>query len=269
MIYRLELKKNRKSLIIWTLILSILFVLFFSVYPMMTEEGMKDIMATKIHTLPPSVLKMFGIESQANLTDISQYLAYVSNYILIAMAVYGVGLGQKSLVREEVQGTIEYLYSKPISRTRIYFGKFFSGITNILVIYIIIQIVLFGMYFYLDKKIIGKDYIINMIEIISAIPFVSIFFFCFGTMISSFMNRDTGENPIGLGIVFFTFFLGLFTQLMEKFGDFIYISPIEVFKGGRILSGKTNLTEIGIYSGVMLLFVIVGWIRYRRKNFLV
>ena len=52
----------------------------------------------------------------------------------MASAVYGAILGVNSLIREESQGTIEFLYSKPINRLKIVTSKLCAIVVYILII---------------------------------------------------------------------------------------------------------------------------------------
>ena len=82
-------------------------------------------------------MKAFNIDSSMDFTDIFNYLGYAIQYIAMASAVYGAILGVNSLIREESQGTIEFLYSKPINRLKIVTSKL-CAIVAIFYVYILI-----------------------------------------------------------------------------------------------------------------------------------
>ena len=114
-IFNFEFKRLLKSCIIWSLVCGALITLFMSLFPTMEDMGMKQIVNDKMGGMPVEILKAFNIDSSMDFTDIFNYLGYAIQYIAMASAVYGAILGVNSLIREESQGTIEFLYSKPIS----------------------------------------------------------------------------------------------------------------------------------------------------------
>ena len=124
-IFRFEFKRNLKSCLIWSAICSALMILFMSIFPSMKSSGMQDIIFSKIDALPSGILEAFNI-SMVNFSNLNDYLGYAIQYIFMAGAVYAALLGVSSLIKEETDGTIEFLYSKPVSRSSILFSKLFA-----------------------------------------------------------------------------------------------------------------------------------------------
>ena len=116
-IFNFEFKRLLKSCIIWSLVCGALITLFMSLFPTMEDMGMKQIVNDKMGGMPVEILK--------------------AQYIAMASAVYGAILGVNSLIREESQGTIEFLYSKPINRLKIVTSKL-CAIVAIFYVYILI-----------------------------------------------------------------------------------------------------------------------------------
>ena len=136
-IFKFEFKRLLKSCIIWSLVCVALITLFMSLFPTMEDMGMQQIVNNKMGSMPVEILKAFNIDSSMDFTDIFNYLGYAIQYIAMASAVYGAILGVNSLIREESQGTIEFLYSKPINRLKIVTSKL-CAIVAIFYVYILI-----------------------------------------------------------------------------------------------------------------------------------
>ena len=134
-IFKFEFKRLLKSCIIWSLVCGALITLFMSLFPTMEDMGMKQIVNDKMGGMPVEILKAINIDSSMDFTDIFNYLGYAIQYIAMASAVYGAILGVNSLIREESQGTIEFLYSKPINRLKIVTSKLWA-IVAIFYVYI-------------------------------------------------------------------------------------------------------------------------------------
>lgn len=91
--------------------------------PSMQSSGMQDLVNTKMNALPQDMMKILHMDSMADLTNIDAYFAYVFQYIFIAACVYAALIGAQALIKEETDGTIEFLYAQPITRSSLVFGK--------------------------------------------------------------------------------------------------------------------------------------------------
>ncbi|MGL5694674.1 MAG: ABC transporter permease subunit, partial [Peptostreptococcaceae bacterium] len=122
-IFKFEFKRLLKSCIIWSLICGSLVVLFMALFPSMKDMGMQSLVNDKMDALPKEILKAFNIDESMDFSNIYNYLGYCIQYIAMASGIYGAILGVNCLIKEESQGTIEFLYSKPVTRTRIITSK--------------------------------------------------------------------------------------------------------------------------------------------------
>ncbi len=79
------------------------------------------------------MLEAFGLTQIPDFTQIDQYFGYVFQFILLVGAFFAALLGSRTYIREESEGTIEFLYSQPITRNNIYFGKLFAALLSLLI----------------------------------------------------------------------------------------------------------------------------------------
>ncbi len=136
-IFKMEWQTNRKGLILWSSIVVLILVLFLSVYPTMQTSVMKDMLDTKLGGLPENMLKIFHLNDGPSLLEPVGYFGYIFQYIFIAASIYAAMLGSKSLVKEESNGTIEFLYAQPVSRTHIGIEKFIVAKSMLAVFWLI------------------------------------------------------------------------------------------------------------------------------------
>ena len=137
-VFKFEFRRLLKSAIIWSVVCVGLVIMFMALFPSMKDSGMQDIVATKLDALPPALLEAFNLEEALDFSNISDYLAYAIQYISMAAGIYGIILGISALVKEESEGTIEFLYSKPITRSKIVTSKLLS---SAIIFYLFIAIV--------------------------------------------------------------------------------------------------------------------------------
>ena len=125
-IFKFEFKRNLKSLIYWSIGASAIILVFMGLFPSMKDMGMQELVGSKLDALPPAVLEIFNFSSVTDFSKINDYMGYTFQYIAMAFGIYGVTLGVNSIIQEESEGTIEFLYSKPVSRSKILWSKILS-----------------------------------------------------------------------------------------------------------------------------------------------
>ncbi|MGX4599727.1 ABC transporter permease subunit [Faecalimicrobium sp. JNUCC 81] len=265
-IFKFEFKRLLKSCIIWSIVCSGLIILFMSIFPSMESSGMKELVIDKMSALPIDLLKALNIEA-TDFTNIFDYLSYAIQYIAMASAIYGAILGVNALIREESEGTIEFLYSKPIKRSKIITYKLCS-IVAIYFIYIIITCVLTIGISYIVKphNIKGIDLIINIKLLFSAILLLGYIFMAVGLLISSLIKSDKSSISIAISIFFITYFLGMVGRLKDSFEWFKYLSPFDYYVPSDIL--KNGFDTIFVIIGIFIIMVSIAlsYIVYSKKD---
>jgi ABC-2 type transport system permease protein len=266
-IFKFEFKRLLKSAIIWSVICGALIVLFMSLFPSMKNMGMQELVGSKMDALPSELLKAFNIETTMDFTNIFDYLSYAIQYIAMASAVYGAILGVNALIREESEGTIEFLYSKPIKRSKIVTTKLCS-IASIFLVYIVI-VGSFAMATCLIVKpdnVEVMDLIIKVKSIFIGIALLGYVFMAIGLLISSIIKSDKASIPVAIGIFFVTYFLGMIGKLKESFDWMKYLSPFDYYAPGEILKNGFDVTLVVVGIGIIVITTIGSYVIYNKKD---
>ncbi len=116
--FKVEIKNAFKPFLIWTVILASILSFFMSMFPSMSTSEMAELLQVKMDALPEGMIEAFGID-MVDFTNLLGFFSYSFQYILIALCVYSGVLAGNSLIKEESEGTIEFLYAQPISRNKI------------------------------------------------------------------------------------------------------------------------------------------------------
>jgi len=266
-IFRFEFKRLLKSCIIWSLVCGGLIVLFMALFPSMENSGMKDIVNAKFDALPSDLLKAFNIDAGLDFTDIFYYLGYSIQYIAMASAVYGSILGVNALIREESEGTIEFLYSKPITRTKIVTAKLCSVAAIYYVYIIILSIFTMGVcYVVKPEDVEVMELIINIKSVFIGISLLGFIFMSLGMLISALIKSDKGAIPISIGIFFVSYFLGIIGKLKESFNWFKYFSPFDYYAPGEILKDGFDVKFIVIGLCIISASIAGSYFVYKKKD---
>ncbi|RYM05194.1 ABC transporter permease [Sporolactobacillus sp. THM7-7] len=262
-LFRLECKTHIKSLMIWIVVVAVLTLGLMSMFP-----SMKDSMSTfDMSTMPKDMLKAFNLSDMAALATVGGYFGYVFQYIMIASAIFAAMLGLNSLAREESEGTIEYLYAQPISRSSIAASKMLANILLYTLYWLVTAAVSFLVCLLFKDSGTSASELFKDFSLFALAGWVmGLTFFSIGFLLSSMLSSSKSAMSLSLGLVFLTFILGIVGKLQDDFQFLIYFSPIEAATPSRVfqdgIEGKYMLTDIIV---LIICCLATFWI-YRRKD---
>jgi len=261
--YWRELSINRQALLIWSIILAGMGVLVMAFFPSIAQqaENLQQLMAS----MPKGLLAAFGMD-KISVTDILGYYA-TKQYTTFTLAgsIYAIILASSMLSKEENDKTIEFLLSKPVSRSEILTAKLGSIITLIIVFNLLITIVM-----YISLQVVKTaDFSIKTFLLLSlAALLLHLTFASLGFLASVIIRRSQNVLPFSLGLVLVSYFLGIAAVLSEKLDFLKYFSPFKYVDAVDILIQQRIEPE---YLMIMLIInvmaVAIAYVLYQRKNF--
>ena len=266
-VFKFEVKRNLKSCLLWSIICSVLILLFLSVFPSMKDSGMQDLVGTKLDALPTGMLKAFGLESMIDFTNILEYLAYCFQYIAMAACIYALILGVNSLLEEEASGTIEFLYAKNISRKEIVRDKVLSRSFLLLLFLLILGIftIIFSIIFKTQSQDLGPM-IIGIIKMIVGVGVVSFIFLSLGIFLSTILKSSVNFTAISIGVFFTTYMIGIASKLREGLEFLQYLSPFDYAMTMDIVKKGFEPRYIVMGFMIIILSFILSFIIYEKKD---
>ena len=261
--FKREFKINFKSLIIWSVILVAIYFLIYAIYPSLINEETKETLKVMMATMPQEMLSAFNMDIVGIETAFGWFRTEGYVFLILLGGIYSAILGSTILLKEESEKTIEFLYSKPVSRKQIVTSKILCGILNIFIFTIIITI---GNWIGLFKT---EDFEIKQFLMISLIPILLYYMLFFITMfISTFLRKTKKAMSLGIGIVFLAYFMQIIGGMGEKIEWLKNISLFE-FASSRyiVLNNHINMTYLCIGLIIILACVIGTYYRYEYKEF--
>lgn len=266
-IFKFEFKKNIKSLIFWIIGASFIVILYMSLFPSMKDMGIQELMGAKMDSLPKAVLDAFNFSSATDFSNINDYLAYSMQYIAMACGIYGAILGINSIIEEESEGTIEFLYSKPVSRMKILWSKVLTRAVYFYLFVFIVGIVTIGISLLVKPNEIETiDLITNIKTIFIGLSFLGYIFMAIGILISTILKKGKMATSIGVTLFFGTYILGIISKLKDDFSFVKYISPYEWVIPSNIIKDGFNGKLILIGVLVIIISLITATIIYNKKD---
>ncbi len=234
-----ELRKNRLSLIIWTLAITYMLAITVVIFPEMAGQmgEMEDLMSNM-----GAFSEAFGMNN-INFGEFTGYFCIECGNVLgMGGAFFAAICGIAALSSEESHNTAEFLLSHPISRARIVFLKLISVVAQILI---------------LNAVVIATVTILTAV-IIDNPPYKTIFlsflaylilqlqiaFMCFG--ISAFIKSNALGLGIGVGLLFYM--ANILSNITDDLKFLKYVTPF----------AYTDSTELVNNSTIPFKYLIIG-----------
>lgn len=267
-VFKMEVKKGLKALATWSIVCMFLTILFMSMFPSMKNSGMQEIVNAKMDAMPQAILEAFNLKNMPDFTKLNEYFAYIFQYIVIAGSIYAGMLGAKSLIKEESEGTIEFLYAQPISRNKIVTMKILTSLA-LFYIFVMIMAVTSTIVSLVvkpsDLEIINL--IIDIKMLFSAFFLVGLVFMAVGFLVSSVIPHLRLAMPISMGFFFTTYLLGIFSSMIDELKFLKYFSPFHYAVPSEIIKDGFDGTSIALALVIIFLSISGTYIVYRKKDF--
>ena len=260
--FKREMKINFKSFLIWTLILIILFLVVFLMYPSTMNSENIQMMNEMLKVFPEEMLKAFNMD----ISNIDTAFGWLKTegfvFVLLITGIYSGILGSNILLKEENDKTIEYLNSLPVTRKNIVISKILSS-----VIYIMLMILILGLFNFIGLSII-EDFDKKLFVLLSITPlFSSLVIFALCLLISTFTHKTRKTLGISLVIVFVSYFLQIISEMSETTEFLKYISIFTLADIRNVITDITiNPIMILLTIILFVLFTIMTIIHYNEKE---
>ena len=267
-VFRLEFRSGRKGILIWALIMAAVIGIFMCVFPSMSGEAMGEVMENALQAMPQEMLEAFNLTDMPDFSQIEEYFAYVFQYILLASAILAAVMGIGSLVREESDGTIEFLYAQPVTRAAIVTQKILANVFLFLIYTVIVALVSLGtVYLFLPENENFMEQLPKLGIVFAGMLLSCFIFMAFGFFLSSVTHSHKAAVPVAVGTVFLTYFAGIASKLMDSLSVLWYFSPVHYSTPATLVANEAIDIHAGIIGGcAILLFVALSYIWYLNKD---
>lgn len=259
-IIKRELKAHLKSLIIWSLCICFLIIgamSEFSAY--YNNPEMADI----LESMPEAILQMFSMQG-ANLTTVSGYISLLSIFFYLILGIHAVLLGSSILSKEERDKTAEFLFTLPIARNKVVFGKLTAAVINCLVLlFVTASVVLISISSYEADKGFSGFFILCLVSLF----IVQIIFLSIGMLTASMLKRYKRSGSVSVFILLGTYIISVLIGFSEDLTFLKYITPFKYFVPVDILNtNRFELIFIIISICIIAACLCSTFIFYKRRD---
>lgn len=249
--FKREIKLNFRPFLIWVGIVVSLFIVAFAIYPSMA--GNSEDLTKLLKTFPKEMLEIFNMD----VIGIGTVFGWIATEGYVMMTILGgcyfAIMGSTILLKEEDEGSIAFLYSKPVNRNQILTSKLLMGFTYIILFNLVIAITTFIGLSLSDDLDITKWLLISI-----APAFLHLFFFTLTLLVSIYYRKTRKSMTMGIGIVMGTYMLQIVGMMSDKVEFIKYLSPFE-YVSARDIVVDSSLNPINIVILlVMVVIILIG-----------
>lgn len=257
-----ELKDNKKSFIFWSLGVAGFFLAGLSKYQGYASSGIS--IDDMFRDLPAAFGALFGLGS-LDLNSIIGFYVIIVIYIAIMLGVNAVLLGANIFSKEETEKTAEFLFTKPISRSKIFMSKFLAALTlsvSLNFVSIILGIIIVNMF---NNGASITKYILFLAP---GVLLIQIMFLMVGILCAVIMKNSKRAGMVSASVLTGTFILSSFLDITGKYKFLIYLTPFKYFDAKELyLDNSYNISFLLISILFIILATIISKRYFTQKDF--
>lgn len=251
------LRRKRGQMIGWGLGVVLYGLLMASLFDSIVGiEGFAELMAS----YPEDLAAFFG--GLTTITTPKGYLdIYYFNYMPVIVGVFAVSVGAGLLVSDEEKGILDLIMSHPISRTALFWGRVLGFLA------VMILILFVG---WLSWVIPSQGTEMNLTWIEFLRPFLPMFaqlalFGALALLLSLVLPSVRMAGMLTGGLLVGNYLLIGLANLNEDLKALIEYTPLYYYQGGKAIDGL-DWAWLGGLAGVSLLFILLAWWRFQRRD---
>lgn len=261
-IFKQEFKMKIKSIIIWSLSLVGFIIFYMAFFPSIAHDpaALDSIM----NSLPEEMLQALGVGDGMSIASLIGYFTLTFAMMQLAIAIQSTNYGFSILTEEERELTADFLISKPVSRSKIYFSKFFAAFLSLLITSIFVGI---GSFVALDLFNGDNTYSVkNVLMLLLTVPVFQLMFLSVAMLISLFFRKIRSVLSLSMGLA-----IGLYvansvrgivdSEILGYFTPFYYFEPRVILKNGKY---DFKLFLLGII--VVVISLIGSYLIYNKRD---
>jgi len=260
-IYTREVKNKLKSALIWSVSIFLLILLFMSFYPgFATDETLWDMV---LENYPKELLQAMGMTG-VNMATVIGYFTMCMLFTQICLAVQASQYGFSILSEEERDMTADFLLTKPIKRSKVFFSKLYAALTAL----VITNAVVWGStFFFLNVFSDGHEYEPALfVKMLSSLILFQLFFLGVGMVISVSVKKISSVLSFSMGLAFGMYIISTIGSLVDD-NTLAYLTPFKYFEPNTIaIDGKYDPLMVVICAAVIVVTLVTSYILYLKRN---
>jgi len=259
-IFLKELKANRRALFIWTLC-TVFVILASAMKYAAAYKGNADI-SEMIGNLPPIMSAFLGLGKNVDITKAVGFYCLTATLIFDVGGFYAAILGARVISREEQDKTSEFLYSKPIGRSRILICKLSAAFCCA-----VFFAAASGISSYLSfSKVSEEALLLPIIKVSLAFIALQTVFLIIGAAIAARARKPASSVSLAMGLAFLTMFFEKLVNLSERAAFLSLFTPMKYFEPEDVLFNGIEPLYLTLAAIMLIVLGRAVFEGYRKKD---
>lgn len=256
-----ELKSYRNGLFFWSI--GMIALVASGMAKFAAYSGTGQSITELMDQFPRSIQVIFGL-SGFDLAKASGFYGVLFIYIALMATVHAVLLGTDIIGKEERDKTSEFLFVKPISRSKAVSAKLLAGLCNVIILNIVTW--LSSDYFvkYFNHGVaLSRDIAILM----AGLFFLQLLFFFAGAAIAAAVTKPKTAPSIATSVMLITFILAFVININEKLDILKYLTPFKYFDARNLMTdGRLDPVYVSISLVIIFIMIAVSYLTYTDRD---
>ena len=260
-IYKHEFKMNVRSVITWSVSLTLLLLVFMSIFTSFAKDA--ELLTKTLAQMPEQLLVAFGLTG-LDLSTVLGYYSFIFLFCQICLAIQAANYGFSLVSVEERDMTADFLLAKPVSRTHILTSKLLAALTSLTITNLAVWAASFVcINLFRDGR--TYDTKILFMLLLSIVVF-QLFFLSVGIFVSLLMKRVRSVTSASMALAFGMYILSAFGGMLG--GDSLdVITPFKHFEPKYIVANGAYDTPLVLLNVAVIVLAVVGsYVLYGRRN---
>lgn len=262
-IFKREMKSNLKPFIIWTITSALITFISYWEYGLIDSTQMAGIFAG----FPPIMNTLFGVSS-LGASDIIGYSALIIYYIYFIGLFYAMLLGAKIIQKEIDDQTSEFLFTKPIKRSKVLFVKATIGKIYLFLFTLINYGVGVGMMISANDGLYTNTEIVKYMTLTYLGFYILMLVVFFITLAASVVFKNKRYALIvGGAFIGYSYLSGVLVQGFEKLNNLEFLSPWRYFSVDVIVNDGFSIVYLLICIALSVVAYLIATKAIKSKTF--
>ncbi|HSK69113.1 MAG TPA: ABC transporter permease subunit [Candidatus Limnocylindria bacterium] len=256
-----ELKRALRSWVYFTAGMAAAIALFGSFFHSLRSNI--KLMNDMMQYFPAEFKAAFGL-ADVDLSTAEGYFSFIGMYVVLIGAVYGMKLGVQLLSEEGRRRAADFLLTRPVRRSAVFFGK----LGSILVLLVAQNAAVFAAGLAAARLAMSETFDAGLLALLLfSTFFVQLFFVGLGLAVAAAARKIKSVTPIALGVVFFFFIINMVNESLRD-PKLAYLTPFAWFKGSAVIAARGYDTGFLLAGfAVFTAFTSLAFLLYQRKDF--
>jgi len=259
-IYKHEFKMYSKSVLTWSIALTLILWLILSIFSSIAMSA--ELFNAAMKEFPPEFLMAFGMDTMDLSTPLGFY-SFAFLFCQLCLAIQAANYGFSMVSVEERDMTADFLLAKPVSRAKILTTKFLAAFTGLTITNIVVWI---SSFVFINLYRDGRPFEIKLLLLLlGSIVVFQMFFLTVGVAISLLVKRVRSVTPYSMALVFGLYVLNAFGGML---GDdkLEIITPFKHFDSNYIIANAAYAPLVLISIAVIFVSVGGSYVLYLRRD---